>query len=167
MIMSELFSYYDGELDEFIADAMLNSGEFIKRVISDVSANLVEDLRQRNVIVDVTWKHTLDNSAVCHTIRIHGSDKEALRGQLPVTEADLLLIPDIVQNYDIIIIEKNRRGQDVIIYSKEMADGVTYYVEEVRQGRRELAASTMYKRKKRKLTDANGPATQISDLFSF
>ena len=60
MIMSELFSYYDGELDEFIADAMLNPGEFIKRVISDVSANLVEDLRQRNVIVDVTWKHTLD-----------------------------------------------------------------------------------------------------------
>ena len=42
----------------------------------------------------------------------------------------------------------NRRGQDVIIYSKAMNDGVTYYVEEVRLGRHELAASTLYKRKK-------------------
>ena len=35
------------------------------------------------------------------------------------------------------------RDQDIVIYSKEMVDGVTYYVEEARQGRRELAASTM------------------------
>ena len=146
--MNELFSYYDGGLEDFIADAMLYPDEFIKRVISDVSVKLVEDLRQRGVVVDVTWKHTLDNSAIRHTIRIHGSEKEALRGQIPVSEEDLLLIPDIVQNYDSIRIEKNRREQDVIIYSKEMIDGITYYVEEVRQGRRELAASTMYKRKK-------------------
>ena len=139
----------DESLPFLLVDAMLNPGKFTKRVISDVSEKSVADLLPRGVIVDVTWKHTIDNSAVRHTIKMHGSEKESLRGQIPIAEADLLSIPDIVQNYNAISIEKNRREQDVIIYSKEKADGITYYyVEEVRQGRRELAASTMYKRKK-------------------
>ncbi len=59
-----------------------------------------------------------------------------------------MLISDIVSDYESISTEKNRRGQDVIIYTKTMEDGITFYVEEIRLGRHELAASTMYKRKK-------------------
>jgi len=58
------------------------------------------------------------------------------------------LIVIVLDNYDTISIGRNRRGQEIIIYSMEMNDGVTCYVEELRLGRRELAASTMYKRKK-------------------
>ena len=36
---------------------------------------------------------------------------------------------------------KNRRNQDIIIYSRSFGQGVTYYVEENRLGRRELAAN--------------------------
>ena len=50
-------------------------------------------------------------------------------------------IPEIVASYEALTTEKNKRGQDVIIYT-------TFYVEEIRLGRHELAASTMYKRKK-------------------
>ena len=146
--MNKLFSYYEGELAEFISVAMTESKVLIKRVIADVSPSLVESLRKCGLAIDAGWKHTLDNSAVRHTIKMHGSDKEVLRGQMPVTKEDLLLIPYIVDQFDVITIERNRRNQDVIIYAKAMADGITYYVEEVRQGRRELAASTMYKRKK-------------------
>ncbi|MGM9791124.1 MAG: hypothetical protein ACI3Y4_01825 [Candidatus Cryptobacteroides sp.] len=65
-----------------------------------------------------------------------------------MTSQDILRIPQLVTSYDTISTEKNKRNQNVIIYSKTMEDGVTYYVEEIRLGRHELAASTMYKRKK-------------------
>ena len=71
-----------------------------------------------------------------------------MRGQIPITDEDLLRIPDIVDNYETLDIKQNRRNQDIIIYSRNIGQGVTYYVEEIRFGRRELAASTMYKRKK-------------------
>lgn len=48
--------------------------------------------------IDETYRHTLDNSAVRHAIKSHGSPKEVLR------------------------------GQDVIIYTKTMDDGITFYI---------------------------------------
>lgn len=116
--MNNLFSYYEGSLDAFIADAMNTKDCLIKRVIANASECLVEDLKDFGIVIDTTYKHTLDNSAIRHTLKSHGSTKEELR------------------------------GQDVIIYTKTMADGVTFYVEEIRLGRHELAASTLYKRKK-------------------
>ena len=71
-----------------------------------------------------------------------------MRGQIPITDEDLLRIPEIVDHYESLETRKNRRNQDIIIYSRSFGQGVTYYVEEIRLGRRELAASTMYKRKK-------------------
>ena len=78
----------------------------------------------------------------------HIRSEDELRGQIPITDKDLMLIPEIVSDYASISTEKNRRGQDVIIYTKTMEEGITFYVEEIRLGRHELAASTIYKRKK-------------------
>ena len=146
--MSDVFTYYEGELKDFIAKALITKGTLLKRVISHASEALVEDLSERGILIDETYRHTLDNSAVRHAIKSHGSPKEELRGQIPITDVDLMRIPDIVSNYDSISTEKNRRGQDVILYTKTMEDDVTFYVEEIRLGRHELAACTMYKRKK-------------------
>lgn len=63
-------------------------------------------------------------------------------------EAEKLRIPEIVTHYDALTTSKNRRGQDVILYSKTYDNGVTIYVEEVRSGRKELAIDTMYIHKK-------------------
>ena len=76
-------------------------------------------------------------------------------------------IPDIVNNYESLTTRKNRRNQDIIIYSRTMDEDVTYYVEEIRLGRRELAASTMYKRKKDDSPTLIVWTTQISDLSTF
>ena len=81
-------------------------------------------------------------------MKSHGDSREELRGQIPLIDQDLMRIPDIVNNYESLTTRKNRRNQDIIIYSRTMDEDVTYYVEEIRLGRRELAASTMYKRKK-------------------
>lgn len=146
--MNELFSYYAGGLEDFIVDALITKGTLIKRVISNTTPELVNDLRLKGVNIDVSWKHTLDNNAVRHIINSHGTSMEELRGQVCISTSDLLIIPEIINSYDTLTIEMNRRGQDIIIYSKILPVEEVFYVEEVRIGRRELAASTMYKRKK-------------------
>lgn len=145
--MSDLFSYFEGELEDFIVEAIATKDSLLKRVISNVSDSLILDLYDRGVIIDETYRHTLDNNAVRHAIKVHGSPKEILRGQIPITVTDFMLIPEIISNYDSLSIENNRRGQDIIVYSKKMSVGMTIYVEEIRLGRHELAASTIYKKK--------------------
>ena len=135
-------------MKDFIAEALITKDALLKRVISTASQALVNDLQDPGIVIDDTYKHTLDNSAVRHAIKTHGLPKEVLRGQIPITNDDLMRIPEIVSSYEALTTEKNKRGQDVIIYTKTMADGITFYVEEIRLGRHELAASTMYKKKK-------------------
>ena len=73
--------------------------------------------------------------------------KESLRGQVPITLDDLSHLPEIIDTYDSLSTSKNRRNQDVIIYEKKFIDCTSIYVEEVRRGRLELAACTIYKEK--------------------
>lgn len=146
--MDVLFKYYEGELRDFIAEALVTNNALIKRIISPVSERLVADLQSLGIIIDKSYNHTLDNYAARHVMKNHGNTREELRGQIPITYQDLIRIPDIVNNYECLTTRKNRRNQDIIIYSRVMDENVTYYVEEIRRGRKELAASTMYKRKK-------------------
>lgn len=110
-------------------------------VSSDVATRI------REVIgVDVSlYRHTVDAMAMKHAMSQHGHASEQSRGQLPVTEADFERIPEIVANPDLVeaagVDAKNR---PLIRYTKRF-NGTTYYVEEVRKGRRELAAKTMWK----------------------
>ena len=146
--MNNLFKYYEGELRDFIEEALVTKDRLIKRVISPATQKLVTDLQTKGILIDLSYNHTLDNNAARHAIKSHGEAREEMRGQIPITDEDLLRIPKIVDHYESLETRKNRRNQDIIIYSRSFGQGVTYYVEEIRLGRRELAASTMYKRKK-------------------
>ena len=146
--MNNLFKYYEGELRDFIEEALVTKDRLIKRVISPATPKLVTDLQTKGILIDLSYNHTLDNNAARHAIKSHGEAREEMRGQIPITDEDLLRIPEIVDHYESLETRKNRRNQDIIIYSRSFGQGVTYYVEEIRLGRRELAASTMYKRKK-------------------
>ena len=146
--MNNLFKYYEGELRDFIEEALVTKDRLIKRVISPATQKLVTDLQTKGILIDLSYNHTLDNNAARHAIKSHGQAREEMRGQISITDEDLLRIPEIVDHYESLETRKNRRNQDIIIYSRSFGQGVTYYVEEIRLGRRELAASTMYKRKK-------------------
>lgn len=145
--MADVFSYYEGDIRDFIQEA-LSTNSFIKRFLGNASSVLVKDLKLKGLAIDESYGHTIDNCAVRHVLKVHGSSNEHLRGQIPITDNDIMLIPQILASYDSISLTKNRRMQDIIIYSKAMDDGITIYIEEVRQGRNELATSTMYKKKK-------------------
>ena len=150
--MKNFFSYYEGSLSSFIDAACQHTGTLLKFRFCPASDSLISDLKQYAISIDASFCHVIDNSAVKHIFKFHSSHDEELRGQLPLAKSDLLMIPEIVKNYDSLNVSVNKRNQEVILYSKTFSDNTTFYVEEVRSGRKELAACTMYKRKK-----ANSP----------
>ena len=146
--MTDLFKYYERELKDFIDEALVTKDTLLKRVVSIANETLISDLREQGITLDGIWLHTMDNSAVRHTIRSHGSPKEVLRGQVPITHQDLMHIPQIISSYDCLFTQKNKRGQDVIVYRKSTENCILFYIEEIRRGRHELASATLYKREK-------------------
>lgn len=91
--------------------------------------------------------HVVDGSAVRHMINRHADEvMERSRGQIALTEADIEAIPIVIGSPDQVILGSKTRGRrDQIAYIKRMRDGSILYLEEVRTGRRELAAVTMRK----------------------
>ncbi|HEV2133803.1 MAG TPA: hypothetical protein VGR47_06025 [Terracidiphilus sp.] len=91
--------------------------------------------------------HVIDGSAVRHVLTRHSDRKiELSRGQLPVGDADFEQIPDMVASPDAVVFGTKTRGKrDQVGYIKRQADGSTLHLEEVRTGKKELAAVSMRK----------------------
>ncbi len=112
-------------------------------VNSEVSSRIAEVTG-----LDLTgYTHSIDESSVRHIMKQHGNaEKEAGRGQVAITEDDIALIPEIVAMPDEVIKgEENKiSGSNSIIFKKKMGDAYVY-VQEVREGRKKLAAKTLWK----------------------
>lgn len=95
------------------------------------------------------YEHSIDVSAIKHIIKKHGNQsREQARGQVAITEKDIISIPSVVSNPDFIVFgTKTSSGLDGILYVKTMPDGTTNYVEEVRTGKNTLSAKSMWKQK--------------------
>lgn len=88
------------------------------------------------------YSHVIDGSSVRHIIKNHfGAGREKARGQLPMSDADLLRLAEVIQSPDSVVFgTKNRLGKDQVAYVKRMDDGSILYLEEVRSKRQEMAA---------------------------
>lgn len=161
---SNLFKYFSGSISELIHIAKKATNGLVKKIIAPICDRLQQDLALRGIIIDSSYNHVIDNNAIRHALKNHGSNHEKMRGQLPIIEYDFEQIEDIVANYDNIVVESGKRNDINIVYSKEYEDGTTIFVEEKRDGRKELAAVTMWKKKNSTHTDANHNVTPISDL---
>jgi hypothetical protein len=88
----------------------------------------------------------IDESAVRHILKGHGDAQfEASRGQVAVTALDLENLPSLMENPD--SVEAGGvlpDGTDTVIFKKTLSDQVIY-VQEIRVGRKKLAAKTMWK----------------------
>ncbi len=94
------------------------------------------------------FRRFLDDQAIRHILSGHGDARtETPRGSIAVTEADFLLIPEVISQPDHVAYGgRTSQGKDAILYEKQV-DGFLYCVEEVRDSNRLLAVKTMYKRK--------------------
>ena len=121
-----------------------------REVISNVTEKQLKDLSDKGLVLDPSYRHSIENTAVAHNQKNHGSmETEEPRGQIAITEDDYARIPQILDSYDDIeVAGENKLGLQTIRYRKVFPDGTSYYLEEVRTRRKSLAFKTMYKLKK-------------------
>lgn len=93
------------------------------------------------------YSHTIDNFFVNHALKQHG-DKEAeeKRGNVAITYSDICNVFSVYAHPDYIVFgTKTKTGNPAIVYVKNIGDS-TIFVEDVRRGKKELAAQTLYKK---------------------
>lgn len=136
----------DGDIQMVVDSARQPGHAPQKAYLGEVSPWLAESAAQVGLQID-GFRHVLDGSAVRHTIKNHYDEKaERSRGQVPVTDADLLALPDVINEPDRVIFgTTNRLNRDQVGFVKKMPDGSVLYLEEIRTGRKELAAVSMRK----------------------
>lgn len=121
--------------------------------------------RAKKIIKEATgvdtngYNHVMSESAVRHALNRHGD-----AGELSITMDDIKMARDIIAKADTIeYAGKNKQGLDVIRYTKQY-DNRIVYLEEVRNGRRQLAMDTMYKQEvpKQKTASPTNPQQQAA-----
>ena len=112
--------------------------------VSDAEAQRIESQTGQKVY---GYTHSIDSFAMRHINSHHGNQvKEQSRNQIAITLDDIALIPRIITNPDSIKSNINNQGKNVLIYSKNF-DGILCYLEEIRTGKKQLAAVSMWKSK--------------------
>lgn len=94
------------------------------------------------------YKTVLDSEKLRHIHKKHGGGNERNKNQRAVTANDITHIPDILTSYDKVTLSKTDRGLEALMFEKAIQGEVFTYVAEVRNGKKQLAATTMYIRKK-------------------
>lgn len=136
------------KITDAVQRAINNDNIFKKLSISKVNQKQIEDIQEKTGIeINESYKHVIDFSAIRHTLQRHGEQQEKNHDQIPVTKEDFEKIPEILETYDEIYKgETSRRGIERIVYRKRY-NGTTYYIEEVRNKKKDLALKTMYKKR--------------------
>lgn len=114
------------------------------------------------------FTHSIVDDGVRHAMKRHGEGNEKAEGQTPITEQDLMRLPEVMSAPDSIRAAGVSRSYrlPIIAVEKKFSDGTTIVVEEIRKGRRKLMFLTAY-RKTRPILDVarKGPPAQTSETL--
>jgi hypothetical protein len=91
------------------------------------------------------FRHVIRENEMWHLIQEHGMGYETDRGQSPLTEVDIALIPEIVGDPDHIVAGRARSGLRSIEYVKRIGDRYSV-VEVVLTKKKHLSLRTMWRR---------------------
>ena len=113
-------------------------------ILGEINEELAEILSQQSGIQLSNYKFSIDVYAIKHIIKNHGDVSiEAPKGQVAITDIDFSLIPDILENPDLVFYDgKNKLGKDVFQFQKIIGDKYVV-IKEVRTGKKQLALNSM------------------------
>lgn len=135
------------EVSNFIKKAVNERGkteEMMLRAVVDEEATLILERTGINV---KGYRHVLQSNNLRHILLEHGIGKEQNENQVPLTETDLALIPDILNSPE--VIEKGtptKQGVPSIRYEKTDSSGTTTVVEVVSDSKKKLIVKTMWRK---------------------
>lgn len=124
-------------------------------IIFEINENVSNMIYSELKINVSEYKFQIDIYSIRHIFKEHGNaKKEADRGQIAVTEKDIILIPEILQTPDIVLNSgKNKLGKDTITFIKYFDDKYVV-INEIREGRKTISLNTMriFKTKRTKIS---------------
>ncbi|MEA5259619.1 hypothetical protein VB264_17610 [Arcicella aquatica] len=113
-------------------------------IIGEITHELSNILTQQSGIQLTNYRFSIDVYAIKHIIKNHGVPEiETPKGQVAITDADFNLIPEILQNPDLVFYDgQNKLGKDVFQFQKIIGDKYVI-IKEVRTGKKQLALNSM------------------------
>ena len=113
-------------------------------IIGEITSELSNILTQQSGIQLTNYRFSIDVYAIKHIIKNHGIPEiEIPKGQVAITDADFNLIPEILQNPDLVFYDgQNKLGKDVFQFQKIIGDKYVI-IKEVRTGKKQLALNSM------------------------
>ena len=113
-------------INDYVDNAYKNNNTKAYQKYSHPSEKLINDVSDE---IDITeYTHTLRDNDIRHIKNSHG---EGTNEKYTITRDDIKEIPNIVTNYDKVIVKQNQKGQFGIVYVKVGEDGLIYYLEAV------------------------------------
>lgn len=133
-------------------NSKLYFGKLGKKIANKINQAIGINLENYNL--------SLRSDNIKHILKKHSNKSEILRGQIPITEADFQLIPEIITSYDSIKqTGSTTNGKPSITFTKQIGDNY-YLVNYVSDKSHNLEVQTMWKQKKKNsatVSDANIP----------
>ncbi|KWT73768.1 hypothetical protein [Candidatus Magnetominusculus xianensis] len=144
---------YEAAMEKLFKQTKEKPGALQRVALRKVSPKNVEEIRrtakEKGVDIDVTgYTHTIDNSFINHALGEHDNiASEKSRGLEAITEKDIYRIPEITSTPDKVeYLPETKKSKATVLYIKRI-NGEVYYYEEIRHGRKELAAATLFKKR--------------------
>jgi hypothetical protein len=140
--------FVDGVIQIF-SDAKNNiktKNKIIK--FSQVSPEQAQKLREKTGLELEGYSHQINSDSIRHILKEHGNEQlERFRGQVAITERDILRIPEIVKDFDDVMNKgRNKKGEQSLLYRKKIGNDY-FYVETVSRKNKTLNNKTMWIRK--------------------
>jgi thioredoxin-related protein len=124
-----------------LAKSDSNANEFIifegySEILKQMGEQFGKDLSE--------YVFQIDMYAIRHIFKEHSDiKKEENRGQIAITEKDILLIFDVLTDPDLFFYDgKSRLGKDIFVFQK-LIDNKYVVIKEIREGKKKIALHSM------------------------
>lgn len=130
-----------------INDALTNKNPKGTILLGKVKNNVA--IKIKNILgIDVNNRiHSLSKTDIRHMIAQHGNQQiENNKGQIAITQEDILRIPDIINNPDKLVKGTDNKNGKTVRYIKNYGDNISFVVEVVPEKSGRMNIKTMWKK---------------------
>ncbi len=122
------------QIDVLFDHVITNSAsDFLRVDIGMISTDLASEIYKNSMLSLDNFIVSVDSFCIKHTMNQHGTEKEELRGQIPINKYELGLLTEVVENPDKVYSRrKTAVGYDSLIIEKTIGNLYFFSVWEIR-----------------------------------
>ncbi len=121
------FGVTQSDIDDYVEKAYTKENEEDYKKYASVGEKLIADTQDQ---VDISfYSHALRDNDIRHINNSHGDGNP--NEKYPVTKDDIKRIPEIVSNYDKVIVFEKSSSKKGLMYVKVAENGLVYYLEQI------------------------------------